>query len=121
MDDISPVLLTEITRRLVMEFHPEEIILFGSHAWGAPDVDSDVDLLVIVSDSDLPPARRAVRAHRCLLGLNVPKDILVKTRAEVEHFRHVRASLEHQVFERGRVLYGRQAGAGADLAVQGPV
>lgn len=119
MQTISPTLLQEITRRLVDEFQPEEIILFGSHAWGKPNEDSDLDLLVVVLHSDLPPARRAMRAYRCLRGLNVPKDVLVRTRAEVERFRHVRASLEHQIFERGKVLYERQAGTGAKLADQG--
>ena len=119
MAKISAPLLQEITHRLVDEFQPEEIILFGSYAWGKPDKDSDLDLLVILSHSELSPARRAMRAHRCLQGLNVPKDVLVRTRAEVERFRHVRASLERQIFERGTVLYDRQAGARAELAHQG--
>jgi predicted nucleotidyltransferase len=106
MKTISDELLEEMTRRLVAEFQPEQVILFGSHAWGTPNEDSDVDLLVIVSHSDEKPIQRAVRGHRCLSGLNVPKDILVKTRAEVERFRHVYASLECQIFEKGKVLYG---------------
>lgn len=32
---------------LVEQFHPEQVILFGSFAYGTPDEDSDVDLLVI--------------------------------------------------------------------------
>jgi len=120
MQEISPLLLQEITHRLINEFQPEEIILFGSHAWGKPDEDSDLDLLVIVSQSELSPVRRAMQAHRCLHGLNVPKDILVRTRAEVERFRHVRASLECQIFERGTVLYERQAGTRTELAHQSP-
>lgn len=98
--------LKEITRRLVAEFAPERIILFGSHAWGHPDENSDVDLLVVVPESDLPPPQRAARAYRCLREVPVPLDILVKTREEVERTRHVPASLINEVFERGRVLYG---------------
>ena len=116
MQEVSALLLQEITDRLVDEFRPEQIILFGSHAWGEPHEDSDLDLLVIVSHSDLSPARRAMRAHRRLQGLNVPKDILVRTRAEVERFRGVQASLEHQIFARGTVLYERQVGARTELA-----
>jgi uncharacterized protein len=104
---ISGDLLREITRRLVEEFQPEQVILFGSHAWGVPTVDSDVDLLVIVTDSDLSEYERAVSAHRCLGGLDVPKDIIVKTRAEFDFFRPVLASLEHKIAERGKVLYDR--------------
>lgn len=120
MQEVSILLLQEITRRLVDEFRPEQIILFGSHAWGKPNEDSDLDILVIVSQSHLPPVQRAVRAHRRLQGLNVPKDILVRTRAEVERFRDVQASLEHQIFARGTVLYERQVGARTELAHQGP-
>lgn len=107
MKTVSNELLAEMTRRLVAEFQPEEVILFGSHAWGIPNEDSDVDLLVIVSHSDEKPAQRAMRGHRCLRGLLVPTDILVKTRADVERYRHVRASLERKMLEDGRVLYGR--------------
>jgi predicted nucleotidyltransferase len=34
-------------RVLVERFHPQEVILFGSYAYGEPDVDSDVDLLIV--------------------------------------------------------------------------
>jgi len=43
MSDIQEMAL-QIARR----FQPERIILFGSHAWGTPGVDSDVDLLVVL-------------------------------------------------------------------------
>ena len=107
MKTIPSGLLEEITRRLVAEFRPEQIILFGSHAWGTPNEDSDVDLLVIVSHSDEKPVRRAVRAQNCMDRLQIPADILVKTRTEIERYRHVRASLERKMLEQGRVLYGR--------------
>ena len=55
------MLSQEITHRLENEFQPEEIILFGSHAWGTPDEDSDLDLLVIVPQSGLTSARSAPR------------------------------------------------------------
>jgi predicted nucleotidyltransferase len=103
---LNPELLREIVQRLVEEFHPERIILFGSHAWGTPSPDSDIDLLVVVSASQLPPAQRAVRAHRALRGLGIPKDVLVRTREEIERYRRVPASLEAEVLERGRPLYG---------------
>lgn len=102
----SETLLAEITRRLVAEFRPLSIILFGSHAWGEPGPDSDVDLLVIVEDDPRLPVQRSVQALRCLRGISVPIDVLVKTRAEVDRVRTVYASLEAEVLERGRVLHG---------------
>ena len=106
MNVLSPKLLQEIVRRLVDEFHPERIILFGSHAWGTPSQDSDVDLLVVVPTSALPPAQRAARAHRALRGLGIAKDVLVRTHEEMERYGLVPASLEAEILERGRPLYG---------------
>ena len=87
----------EVVRRLVDEFHPEAIYLFGSHAWGTPTADSDLDLLVIVSQSRQKPIQRAVRAQRSLRGVKVPVDVLVKTRKEFENYSSVKASLEAQI------------------------
>jgi predicted nucleotidyltransferase len=64
MKSPSQDLLSEVTSRLAAEFQPEQMWLFGSHAWGRPDEGSDIDLLVVVRDSDEPPVRRAQRAHR---------------------------------------------------------
>jgi predicted nucleotidyltransferase len=106
MNTLTKDLIDELIERLVTEFQPQQVWLFGSHAWGLPDESSDVDLLVVIEDSTESPIRRAQRAHRCLRGLGIAKDVLVKTRAEVERFRHVPASLEAEIFDRGRKLYG---------------
>jgi len=106
LDEISQQLLSEITNRLVAEFAPEQIYLFGSHAWGEPTADSDVDILVIVNNSEQKPAQRAMRAHMRLLDIQAPLDILVKTRAEFEQYLHVYASLTAQIVERGKLIYG---------------
>lgn len=106
MKTLDETLLQTVTQRLVAEFQPEEIWLFGSHAWGSPRESSDVDLFVVVPDSDEPPLRRAQRAHRCLRGLRMPKDVLVETRTEVERARKLKASLECAILTRGRKIYG---------------
>jgi hypothetical protein len=46
------------------------------------------------------------RAHQCLTGLGFPKDVLVPTRADVNRYEHLRASLFHHVLTKGRTLYG---------------
>src|SRR5438093_1407936 len=111
--------LPEIVRRLVAEFDPEEITLFGSRAWGRPSPDSGYDLLVIVSRSDERSTRRATCGYRCLRGIPVPTDLIVSTRAEFDRYKRVPASLEAEILERGKVLYGRgRARVGSDLASQ---
>jgi uncharacterized protein len=106
MKTIPQGLLDKAIDRLKAEFQPDEIFLYGSHAWGTPHDNSDVDLFVIVPDSEEPPIRRAQRAHRCLRGLRLPKDVLVETRQEINRVKHLRASLENAILNRGRRLYG---------------
>ncbi len=106
MKTLDDHLLRTVTQRLVAEFQPEQVWLFGSHAWGQPHDDSDVDLLVVVPHSDETPIRRSQRAHRCLRGLRMPNDVLVETRQEVDRVQAHPSSLEHTIFNRGRRLYG---------------
>jgi predicted nucleotidyltransferase len=119
MNHIDDELLRQITRRLVEQFRPEQVILFGSRVWGMPNAGSDVDLMVIIPHSDLPEYERCVLGHRCLAGLDVSKDVIVKTRAEFDFLREVRASLEHKIATQGKVIYDRsQATTRAKLADQ---
>ncbi|RMG51874.1 MAG: nucleotidyltransferase domain-containing protein [Gammaproteobacteria bacterium] len=99
-------MLDEITRRVSEAVHADKIILFGSHAWGHPGPDSDIDLFVIVPDSDEPPHRRPRAIYRALRGLGVPVDLIVQTRDEVRRARRVATSLASKVFSDGRVLHG---------------
>jgi uncharacterized protein len=98
-------LILDITNRLVQEFNPETIFLFGSHIWGIPNADSDLDLLVILSNSEISSSKRSTLAYRCLRDIPYPLDILVKTREEVEKFAQIPQSLEHQILYKGKCLY----------------
>lgn len=106
MKVIDQNLLNEVARRLANELHPEGIWLFGSHAWGTADEGSDLDLFVVVPESNESPVERMRRAHRCLRGLGIAKDVLVKTRQEFERLRDLPSTLDHLVFNRGRRIYG---------------
>lgn len=109
MKTFTPEIIREITDRIVAELEPEEIILFGSYAWGTPSKYSDLDLFVIVSDS-IPGFNRiewGVRAGRSLDGLMVDVDIWVTTRFHVEQWREVSGALERKIVQEGKVLYAR--------------
>ena len=106
MKTLDDALLRTVTQRLVSEFQPDQVWLYGSHAWGQPHEDSDVDLFVVVPHSDETPIRRSQRAHRCLRGLRMPKDVLVETRQEVARVKELETSLENTILSRGRRLYG---------------
>ena len=103
---LSQQMLEEVTRRIVDAIHPERIILFGSHAWGLPSEDSDIDLLIVLRNSDKPGYRRARDVYRSLRGLKLPVDVVVRTLDEIERSIRVKTSLERKVLEEGRVLHG---------------
>jgi uncharacterized protein len=108
MKNIPEELLNIITEKLVKEFNPKKVILFGSHAWGKPTEDSDIDLCVVIPSSNEPMVKRMRRAHYCLRDLDISKDIIVKTSTEIDEYKDVVASIERKILEEGKILYDRQ-------------
>jgi predicted nucleotidyltransferase len=97
--------LREAVERLATLFRAERIYLFGSRARGDATPDSDYDLMVIVTDSELPAFRRAQRAYRALQGLGMAKDVLVWTRQEFDRRKHLPASFAATILREGRLLH----------------
>lgn len=98
-------ILEEMVRRLVAAFHPDSIYLYGSRARGEAGPDSDYDLMLVVSASQVPRYRRDQQAFRALCGLGVPKGVIVLTREEFEAGRKVTCSLPATVLREGKLLY----------------
>ena len=97
--------LKDITDKIVKEYQPEKIILFGSWAWGNPGPDSDVDLLVVKRT-----AKSRSDRERELNGLLFPRvfpiDVLVYTPDELERSINENRNLFlEDVVRNGRVLY----------------
>ena len=101
----SDRILEEMVRRLVAAFDPDHIYLYGSRAREEAGPDSDYDLMLVVSASQVPRYRRDQQAFRALCGLGVPKEVIVLTRAEFEAGRKVTCSLPATVLREGRLLY----------------
>lgn len=123
MNPITDEVIQEVTHRIVTELDPEEIILFGSYAWGTPHKNSDLDLCVIVSDG-IPGYNRVewgVRALNSLNDLTVDVDVLVTTRSDIDTFKTVPASLTKKIVEKGKLLYGQgKTRTGTILAQKSP-
>ena len=50
-------LINKLVEAIKINYKPQRIILFGSHAWGNPTEESDIDLLII-KDTDKPFHKR---------------------------------------------------------------
>jgi uncharacterized protein len=98
--------LQQVTRRIVETFNPQRIIVFGSHAYGQPTPESDVDLLIIM-ESDERPAMRATRISKLLRPRPFPMDIMVRTPEEIQQRLKMGDYFIREIIERGQVLYER--------------
>ena len=97
--------LNTVVDRLVNYLQPERIYLYGSHAYGNPQQDSDIDLLVIVAVSDISSYKRERLAYRALRGLYFPADIKVSTNDEIRDKMQWFNSVEKAALEKGKLLY----------------
>jgi predicted nucleotidyltransferase len=92
-----------LSERIAREFQPEQIILFGSYAYGTPNDDSDIDILVV-----LPFKGKSMRkALEIISKINpkIPVDLLVRTPEQVDDRISNNGWLMREVFEKGRALY----------------
>jgi predicted nucleotidyltransferase len=96
--------------KIAKRYDADQIILFGSHAYGSPDEYSDVDLLVV-----MPARDELTQAARVTLAFDpvFPLDLIVRT---PDHLRRGLAegdSFLQEVMTKGIVLYEKSnAGVG---------
>lgn len=102
---IHPGDITSLTEGIVKEFQPEKVVLFGSHAYGTPRPDSDVDLLVILSFNGSGFRKSLEILNR--LNPDFPIDLIVRKPQETEQ-RYINGDpLIREALDRGLVLYER--------------
>ena len=106
--DPKPI-IDEMVRRIAERFHPERIILFGSHARGNAGPDSDVDLLVVMRGVEGRRRKTATAIDMALMGIELPTDILVVTPEDVERGRQQISTVIYPALREGKVLYDAAA------------
>jgi|SRR5579859_270456 len=99
--------ITDLSERIIREFQPERIILFGSYAYGRPRTDSDVDLLVV-----LPFEGKGFRKSLEILDRISPDfsvDLLARQPQDTARRYADGDPLIREALDRGRVLYERHS------------
>jgi uncharacterized protein len=103
--------LEEIRDRLIPD-GIEKLILFGSYADGTPSEDSDIDLLVVTSDQEIPKSfsdkskvylRIAQRVED--IRRRVPVDLIVHTHSMHEKFLELDSMFCREIEKKGRIVY----------------
>lgn len=105
---ITQEVLDDIKNRLVSVYNPVAIYLFGSYAWGTPNAESDLDLLIIIEKSEEKSFRRPLKGYDALTDFEyIPKDIIVQTKEEFERRSGEITTLEYKIKKEGELLYAR--------------
>ncbi len=101
MADRSDIL--EFAGAIAQEFHPERIILFGSHAYGDPRPGSDVDLLVVMPFEGHPIDQSLEILRRLKPSFSI--DLLVRTPDELRRRLDWDDFFLQEIIRRGTVLH----------------
>jgi uncharacterized protein len=104
-------LIEEITLVLMSE-GAEKIILFGSYAYGNPDDQSDLDLLVVSPDDFIPETNhdKMVLHHRYNSRIKkfreqIPIDLMVYTKAMYNRLMLSPNMFFREISQKGKILY----------------
>lgn len=100
--DVPMAVIRQYAHEVAERFEPQKIVLFGSHAYGQPHADSDVDILVVM------PARneidQAVRIDR-VIDPPFPLDLIVSTPKNIAWRLKEGDSFLREILTKGKVLY----------------
>lgn len=103
-------ILFEIVEDIKTKYNPEKIILYGSFAYGVPDENSDIDLLIIKETSDRPLYRMSL-IHRIvdIRDSSYPAfSPIVLTPEEIRQRLEIGDQFIQEILTRGEVLYAQQ-------------
>jgi predicted nucleotidyltransferase len=102
-DKVTNSLIRKYANQVARQFRPNKIILFGSHAYGNPTEDSDVDLLVIMPFK----GKGARKAAEILLATDprFPIDLIVRTPEQIKTRLKLGDFFIREITQKGKVLY----------------
>jgi uncharacterized protein len=95
-----------LANHIAEKFNPEEIILFGSHAYGKPDTSSDVDLLVVM-ETPKGEVITIMEISDSLPPLPFHVDIIARSRAVINKRKNAGDFFLREITKKGKVLYAR--------------
>ena len=102
-DKVTRSLIRKYAVEIARQFHPNKMILFGSYAYGKPNEDSDVDILVIMSFK----GRNPEKATEIWMATRpkFPIDIMVRKPEEMKKRLAMGDFFLREITEKGELLY----------------
>ena len=103
--DVPLRVIRRFAKEVAAQFQPHKIILFGSHAYGQPHADSDVDILIVMPTRN--QLDQAVKIHWAL-SPPFPVHLVVRTPHNLAWRLAEGESFLTEVILKGKVLYQKQ-------------
>lgn len=97
--------IVNIGKTIVEKFNPEQVVLFGSYAYGNPTSNSDIDLFVVLAHECL--AARKSAEIRLTLPTDLPIDIIVRSPEKVQERLRMHDSFVSEIMKKGKILYAK--------------
>ncbi len=104
---INKKIIEEVKNRLIKTYDPISIYLFGSYAWGKPTEDSDLDLLIVIDESDEKSYKRPIPGYDALFGMEISKDLIIYTKDEFDKISNNITTLGYKIKKDGELIYAR--------------
>jgi uncharacterized protein len=96
-----------MVQKIVDHCDPVQVILFGSHARGTADEQSDVDLLVVLREAPANKLDASIGLYQALMESELPKDIIVSSAEEVVVHRQLPGTIVGTAAREGMVIHER--------------
>ena len=101
-------ILNNIVDRLKQDYNPEQIILFGSYAYGNPTEESDIDLLIVKDTQESILARwMSVRKLVTDLRKGIAFSPIIVTPSELKFMLDKEDPFFIDILQKGKKLYVR--------------
>jgi hypothetical protein len=100
---LDPKIIIAIKNRLVKTYHPRAIYLLEPHRTEEPDV----DILIIVDKANEQRYDLMAQGHKALIGIKIPKNILVYTKNEFDDYSKDTSTLSYLIKQNGKKIYAK--------------
>ncbi|MEL6777668.1 MAG: nucleotidyltransferase domain-containing protein [Cyanobacteria bacterium J06597_16] len=100
---ISSQTIKDFCGEVIEKFQPEKIILFGSYAYGEPNLNSDIDLLVVLPFEGHPVTKAIEIRHA--IDYHFALDLLVRSPQQLQKRLEMGDFFIREILQKGRVLY----------------
>lgn len=97
--------INKLVKKISQTLKVEKIILFGSHAYGKTNEDSDIDLCVITNVNKRKLDIR-IMIRKALIPIYTRLDILVYNEQEFKERSELQTTLEYKIVNEGLIVYG---------------